>query len=209
MPRGGRASATAMGIGVALAVPVGAAYGWLLNRTRGQEMMVGTYLGFALVSGMCIFWLLAPFHNPELVWAIGGKGLRTTLTLGGVYDKHPRPTGSRSTWRASRSRPARLLSFLAACFAVSALLPHAAGHHDRGGDAATRASRCAAGISDERTRVQAAVLTTVLGAIGIVVFSPVVRVRAALHRAAAHGVPRGRVPADRRRLACRAPRSRT
>ncbi|HKO22560.1 MAG TPA: ABC transporter permease, partial [Candidatus Eisenbacteria bacterium] len=79
--------ATAMGIGVALAIPVGAAYGWLLNRTRGQEMMVGTYLGFALVSGMSIFWLIAPFHNPTLVWAIGGKGLRTTLSLGGVYDK--------------------------------------------------------------------------------------------------------------------------
>ena len=41
---------TAAAIGVALAVPVGIGYGWLLNRTRGQEMMVGTYLGFAIVS---------------------------------------------------------------------------------------------------------------------------------------------------------------
>ena len=43
--------AFASAIGMALAVPVGAGYGWLLNRTRGQEMMVGTYLGFAAVSG--------------------------------------------------------------------------------------------------------------------------------------------------------------
>src|SRR6476620_618555 len=74
-------------LGVALAVPAGLAYGWLLNRTRGQEMMVGTYLGFAVVSGMSIFWTMAPFHNPLLVWAIGGHGLRTTLTLTGYWDK--------------------------------------------------------------------------------------------------------------------------
>src|SRR5688572_1500789 len=74
-------------LGVELAIPVGIAYGWLLNRTRGQEMMVGTYLGFAAVSGMSIFWLAAPFTNPTMVWAIGGHGLRTTLTLSGVYDK--------------------------------------------------------------------------------------------------------------------------
>jgi len=38
-------------LGIAFAIPVGMAYGWLLNRTRGQEMMVGTYLGFSIVSG--------------------------------------------------------------------------------------------------------------------------------------------------------------
>jgi simple sugar transport system permease protein len=59
--------ALAMLTAIAIAVPVGAGYGWLLNRTRGQEMMVGTYLGFAAVSGMSIFWLLAPFHDPLLV----------------------------------------------------------------------------------------------------------------------------------------------
>ena len=32
------------------------------------------HLGFAVVSGMSIFWLLAPFTNPTLIWAIGGKG---------------------------------------------------------------------------------------------------------------------------------------
>ena len=74
-------------LAIVLAVPVGLAYGWLLNRTRGQEMMVGTYLGFAVVSGMSIFWTMAPFTNPQLVWAIGGHGLRTTLTLTGFYDR--------------------------------------------------------------------------------------------------------------------------
>jgi simple sugar transport system permease protein len=161
--------AMAMAIGVALAVPVGAAYGWLLNRTRGQEMMVGTYLGFALVSMMSIFWLLAPFRNPTLVWAIGGKGLRTTLSLGGVYDKIldrwlafdvagvTIPTGA-------------LLTFGGLCFVVWLFFRTRMGITIAAARSNPRFA-LAAGISDERTRMQAAVLTTVLGAIGIVVYS--------------------------------------
>ncbi len=64
-----------------LAVITGYLYAALLERVRGQEMMVGTYLGFSVVAGMCIFWLMAPFKNPVMIFAIGGKGLRYTLTL--------------------------------------------------------------------------------------------------------------------------------
>ena len=161
--------ATAMGIGVALAIPVGAAYGWLLNRTRGQEMMVGTYLGFALVSGMSIFWLIAPFHNPTLVWAIGGKGLRTTLSLGGVYDK------ILDHWLAFEVAgvtipTGALLAFVGSCFVVWLFFRTRMGITIAAARSNPRFA-LAAGISDERTRVQAAILTTVLGAIGIVVYS--------------------------------------
>ena len=49
--------------------------------------MVGTYVGFSSVAVMCVFWLMAPFKNPELIWAIGGKGLRFTLTLGNHFGR--------------------------------------------------------------------------------------------------------------------------
>ncbi|HLQ67647.1 MAG TPA: hypothetical protein VK123_10510 [Candidatus Limnocylindrales bacterium] len=159
----------ASGIGVALAVPAGAGYGWLLNRTRGQEMMVGTYLGFAAVSGMSIFWLLAPFTNPTLVWAIGGKGLRTTLSLGDSFAKvldHwlqftvlgvTIPTGA-------------LLAFLAMCALVWWFFRTRMGITITAARSNPRFAR-AAGISDTRTRVQASVLSTVLAAIGIVIYS--------------------------------------
>jgi simple sugar transport system permease protein len=161
--------ATAGGIGAGLAVPVGLAYGWLLNRTRGQEMMVGTYLGFAIVSGMSIFWLAAPFTNPTLVWAIGGRGLRTTLTLSGAFDKlldHlwsfqvlgvTVPTGT-------------LLVFALACFLVGLFFRTRIGIAISAARSNPRFAR-AAGISDARTRVQATVLSTVLAALGIVMFS--------------------------------------
>ncbi len=156
-------------LAIALAIPAGMAYGWLLNRTRGQEMMVGTYLGFAVVSGMSIFWIAAPFTNPTLVWAIAGRGLRTTLTVSGVYDKLldrlwsfkilgvTIPTGT-------------LLVFALACAVVGLFFRTRAGITIAAARSNPRFAR-AAGISDERTRAQATTFSTVLGAVGIVVFS--------------------------------------
>ena len=164
---GGLAAAAALA--TALAVPVGIAYGWLLNRTRGQEMMVGTYLGFAVVSGMSIFWLVAPFTNPTLVWAIGGRGLRTTLTMSGAYDKLLDRLWATSI--AGVTIPTgTLLLFAAGCALVGLFFRTRAGISISAARSNPRFAR-AAGISDSRTRVQATVLSTVLGAIGIVVFS--------------------------------------
>jgi simple sugar transport system permease protein len=166
---GWSALALAAGIGAGLAAPAGLAYGWLLNRTRGQEMMVGTYLGFAVVSGMSIFWLLAPFHHPQLVWAIGGRGLRTTLTLSGFFEKLldrlwafqlgpvSIPTGT-------------LLAFALGCVLVWLFFRTRAGITISAARSNPRFAR-AAGISDERTRVQATMLSTVIAAVGIVVFA--------------------------------------
>jgi simple sugar transport system permease protein len=155
--------------GVLLAVPSGMAYGWLLNRTRGQEMMVGTYLGFAVVSGMSIFWTIAPFHNPALVWAIGGRGLRTTLTLSGFYDKL-----LDKLWAFElagvRVPSGMLLLFAAACLIVGFFFRTRAGITIAAARSNPRFAR-AAGISDERTRIEATTFSTVLGAVGIVVFA--------------------------------------
>lgn len=159
----------ASAIGTALAVPAGAAYGWLLNRTRGQEMMVGTYLGFAIVSGMSIFWLLAPFTNPTLVWAIGGKGLRTTLSLGGIYDKVLDRWLSFTVGGVTVPTGA-LLAFFGMCFLVWTFFRTRMGISISAARGNPRFAR-AAGISDERTRIQASILTTVIAAIGIVVYS--------------------------------------
>ncbi|NLC14782.1 MAG: ABC transporter permease, partial [Firmicutes bacterium] len=69
-----------LGLGIALliagilGVASGYVYGPILNRVRGQEMMIGTYVGFSIVAAMCMFWILAPFKNPEMIWVISGKG---------------------------------------------------------------------------------------------------------------------------------------
>jgi simple sugar transport system permease protein len=155
-------------LAILLAVPVGLAYGWLLNRTRGQEMMVGTYLGFAVVSGMSIFWTMAPFTNPQLVWAIGGHGLRTTLTLTGFYDRLLDKLWA-FEFRGVTIPTGLLLVFALLCFSVSLFFRTRAGLTISAARSNPRFAR-AAGISDERTRVQATLFSTILASVGIVIY---------------------------------------
>lgn len=156
-------------LGTVLAAPAGAAYGMLLNRTRGQEMMVGTYLGFAVVSLMSIFWVVAPYTNPTLVWAIGGSGLRTTLTMTGTFGKLLDELWA-FTLMGVRVPTGTLLFFALCCALVGLFFRTRAGLTISAARSNPRFAR-AAGISDDRTRVQATVLSTVLGALGIVVFA--------------------------------------
>ena len=68
-------------LGSVFATVVGYLYGLLLNRLRGSEMMVGTYINFSIVSLMCMGWMLFPFFSdPRIKWAMG-NGVRSTITL--------------------------------------------------------------------------------------------------------------------------------
>lgn len=60
---------------------LGWGYGALLNRVRGEEMTIALYVGFASVMFMGIMWLILPYSSPNMVWAYAGRGLRTTITL--------------------------------------------------------------------------------------------------------------------------------
>jgi len=85
--RGFEAFLFAVGLGAVLGGVSGYLYGLLLNKVKGQEMTVGTYFGFSIVSLMCIFWFLAPFKSPEMIWPYGGNGLRVTIALQDRFDK--------------------------------------------------------------------------------------------------------------------------
>ena len=74
-------------IATPIAVVLGAGDGWLLNRIKGGEMMIATYVGFSSVSFMCMMWLLRPYQSPTMVWGFAGKGLRTTISLEGFYNE--------------------------------------------------------------------------------------------------------------------------
>ena len=58
-------------VGCLFAMPVGWLYSKLLNRLKGNEMTVSTYVGFSFVSLMSIAWMLLPFRNPKITWALG------------------------------------------------------------------------------------------------------------------------------------------
>ena len=63
----------------------GYGYGALLNRVKGGEMMIATYVGLSSVTFMSIAWLTLPYTNPVMVWGYGGEGLRSTITVEGFW----------------------------------------------------------------------------------------------------------------------------
>ena len=76
--------AFAIVVGLAISAVTGCLYGMLLNRLKGSEMSVTTYVGFSIVSLMCIAWLVLPFQSSIMKWPLG-NGLRTTIGLQTTY----------------------------------------------------------------------------------------------------------------------------
>lgn len=83
--RGGAGFLLAASIAIPIAVVLGWLYGLLLNRVKGDEMMIATYVGFSSVALMCIAWLLLPYSSPTMIWGYGGSGLRTTISVEGYW----------------------------------------------------------------------------------------------------------------------------
>lgn len=169
---GGMSFLMAIVIATPFALVLGGGYGWMLNKIKGGEMMVATYVGFSSVSFMCMMWLLLPYKSPTMVWGFAGKGLRTTISLEGFYDQFLAnflqidlnrfginlviPTGS-------------LLFFALLAFLMWVFL------HTKTGTAMTAVGSNptfakAAGISVDKTRLLSVVLSTWLGAVGILLY---------------------------------------
>lgn len=71
----------AMIVGLAVAAVFGYLYGQLLNRVKGDEMIIATYVGFSFVFFMNMMWLVLPFRNPASVQGFKGEGLRVTISV--------------------------------------------------------------------------------------------------------------------------------
>ena len=159
-------------ISTPFAILFGGGYGALLNKIKGGEMMVATYVGFSSVSFMCIMWLMIPYTHPSIVMAYTGVGLRNMFSLDNFYanvlsdflkiDLNPIdvnlviPTGS-------------LLFIALLCFFMWAFL------HTKTGTAMTAVGSNptfakASGINVDRIRMLSVILSTWLGAVGILVY---------------------------------------
>lgn len=158
-----------LAFGGALGAIAGYFYAQLLERVKGDEMMVGIYVGFAAVAAASIFWLIAPVKNPELIWPLGGSGLRNTLVLSGYYK------GLLDNWGAisigAGKIPTGLLLFwFGACGLLALFLRTKLGLAVSAAGANPRFAE-SSGINVKRMRMVGVVLSTALAAMGIVVFS--------------------------------------
>ncbi|MDD3656722.1 MAG: ABC transporter permease [Atribacterota bacterium] len=155
-------------ISLPFAIISGWLYGILLNKIKGSEMLVATYTGFSIVSFLQIGWVTLPFTHPEMRWPIG-KGLRVTVSLestfgevlnrlwgfniGGIYI----PTGL-------------LLFFIGCCWLVW-LFSRSKSGIEMVTVGANPKFAAATGINVDKNRIIGTILSTIIGAVGIIVYS--------------------------------------
>ena len=159
----------AVAFGCVIAAVCGYLYGQLLNRLKGEEMSVTTYVGFSIVSLMCIAWLVLPFHSLKLRWPLG-TGLRNTIGLDNTNFKQIL-NNFLSFSIGDFFVPTGLLLFMALCCALvwlfsrskTGVAMQAVGNNPRFAQAA--------GINVDKMRIIGTTLSTVLGAVGILVYS--------------------------------------
>ncbi|MDR2179009.1 MAG: ABC transporter permease [Synergistaceae bacterium] len=161
--------AAAVGLAAPIAAVLGYFYGHLLNRVKGSEMMIATYVGFSSVAFMCIAWLLLPYKSPTMIWGYGGSGLRTTISVSG-YWQHIL-SGLMAVKVGHLAIPTGMFLFLAAmCFLVWFFMKTKTGTAMTAVGSNPEFAR-ASGVDVDRMRIVSVVLSTILGAVGILVYS--------------------------------------
>lgn len=161
------------GVAILISVPFAVLFGWLyaqiLNRVKGSEMMIATYVGFFAVALMCLGWMLLPFKSPYMIWGYGGEGLRTTVSVEAHW---MHVLNNLLSVRIGQYFffPTGMYLFLGImCIFIYIFMQTKTGAEmaavGTNGDFAR-----AAGVSVDKMRTLSVIMSTVLGAVGILVY---------------------------------------
>ena len=175
-------------MGTAIATVFGMGYGLLLNRVKGSEMTVSTYVGFSTIAFMNIVWLSLPYKNGEMIWPLGGAGLRNTINLnssfGEVLSNTPlsiniSQQGVTFGEKAAELNAAAvgfyiptaaLLLFFAVCFLMWLFMRSKVGLAMSAAGANPKFAQ-ATGINVNNMRILGTTISTALGGAGIVLYA--------------------------------------
>lgn len=160
-------------VSIALAIPIavlaGYFYGKLLNAVKGSEMTIATYTGFSIVAFMCLIWLMVPFKNPKMGWFIG-KGLRETIQLDSVGGAQLLNNFLEFKIGGVIIPTGLILVFLFFCLLMWLFTKSKTGLAITAGGMNPKFS-IATGLDINKNRIIANIVSTVLAAIGIIVYS--------------------------------------
>ncbi|MBS9776102.1 MAG: ABC transporter permease [Fusobacterium sp.] len=157
-------------IAILIAIPFAILFGWgygiILNKVKGSEMMIATYIGFSSVAIMCMMWLLLPFKKADMIWAYGGSGLRTTISIENYWkDILNAPFGKIAEFIPI----GEIIFFMIFAFGIwmffrtrTGMAISTVGKNDKFANAT--------GLNIEKSRTQSVIISTVLAAIGIIVY---------------------------------------
>jgi simple sugar transport system permease protein len=165
----------ALAIAIPLAILFGWVYGIMLNKIKGSEMLVSTYVGFSIVSLFCIFWIILPFSSNEMRWPIG-KGLRTVVSLESTFGELLNKAGAIDFEKFSPALrglelPTGLLLFVAFILFVYYIFSKTKVGIAMKTVGDNPKFAVAAGLNVNGYRILGTILSTVLGAIGMVVYA--------------------------------------
>lgn len=154
---------------IPIAIAFGYVYAIILNQVKGKEDIAAIFIGYSLIPLMDFFWTVAPFTNREMLYPIGGSGLRPKISLENYFANVLESIGSISV--AGIVVPLGMLGF----YAIIAVLIYlffktkygtvmlAVGENEK---------FCQlSGVKIKRVRIMAIILSTIIGAIGICVYA--------------------------------------
>lgn len=144
-------------ISIPIGVVFGIMYGKILNKVKGGEMMIATYIGFSSVALMCIMWLILPFKRPNMIWAYGGEGLRTTISIEGYWDK------------ILGNYIGEFLFFGILAFGIREFFKTKSGLSMKAVGSNENFAK-SIGVNIDKVRIKSVVLSTVISAVGIIVY---------------------------------------
>ncbi|WP_312459090.1 ABC transporter permease subunit [Proteiniclasticum sp.] len=174
----------ALSIAIALGSLFGIGYGLLLNRVKGSEMTVSTYVGFSVIAFMNMVWLSLPYKNGDLIWPLGGQGMRNTISLsssfGHVFNnildfsfgiKDGAFYATPGDDKFGLYIPTGLiLFFLFSCFLVWLFMRSKAGMAMSAAGANEQFTK-ASGINVNKMRILGTAISTALAAVGIIIYA--------------------------------------
>lgn len=156
-------------VGVSIAAVFGYFYGQLLNRVKGDEMIIATYVGFSFVFFMNIMWLILPFRNPASVQGFKGEGLRVTISVE-EYWFH----GISDILKIDISKYLTIPTGMLIAFAIMAFIVWVF-FKTKTGTAITAVGSNpdfarASGVSIDKMRIISVILSTMIAAVGMIVY---------------------------------------
>lgn len=156
-------------VGISMALMLGFFYGIILNRLKGNEEIVSMFIGYSFIPLINIFYTITPFTNRQMLYPVGGVGLRPKINLEGyfadVLDK---------SWTIQIGEFVIPFALLGAYGLVVFLIHYV--YRSKLGD--EMSSVCEnekfaqlSGIDIKATRTSAVIFSTIIAAIGICVYA--------------------------------------
>ena len=156
-------------LATAFAAIIGYLYGLIINAVKGSEMAFATYSGFSTTYLFCILWMVLPFRSPIISWTLG-SGLRNTIELKQIGGTQLLNNFLNFEIYGINFPTGMLLVFAAACLYMWLFFRSKMGIAISAVGINPMFAK-ASGLNVNKYRIIANIISTILTAVGIIIYS--------------------------------------